>query len=535
MTPTYDADDPGPWGGDAPPARDTHLAAARKAIDDAMKPLSSATVSDDDRAKAARILGESIESLAWLSVLVPTEWKAALFVIAGAPRFARQGKELERAVKEARALVHVPRIATDDDIPPPRESDWPEPDEDVDAALSRTEKGKRKPTYANLITVLRKDPRWNSLRMNGLGSSIEWNGKAIDEGPAIATVAQWVAGVYPGLDYSPVTLTTAVVAVAAERRYIPMQEYLLALKWDGVQRLIHIPSTFLGVPTDHEEFELYGIYTKRFLISAVARAMCPGSKVDTALIFVGKQGAKKSTFFEVMFGEWYADSPIKVGDKDAFINLSAAWGYEASELESLTSRTVEAVKQFMSGRRDTYRPPFGRIAVKVPRHSVLCGSTNKPEILSDDTGARRFWPMTVPDSWVVPVKALRAVRDQLWAEALYYYKMAAPYGEDAPADCRWWFDRGEEEDRADDLEDYRVHHAWEDPIRKWLDDTTSRKDQTKLHEVYVGALGGQLSHIDAKVERDIAKCLRALGWSSKTERDEDRKTRRCWCRPVKPA
>lgn len=123
MTPIYDADDPGPWGGDAPPARDTHLAAARKAIDDAMKFLSEVTVSDDGRARAARILGESIESLAWLSVLVPTEWKAALFIIAGAPRFARQGKELEQAVKEARALVSVPRIATPDDAPPPEPED----------------------------------------------------------------------------------------------------------------------------------------------------------------------------------------------------------------------------------------------------------------------------------------------------------------------------------------------------------------------------------------------------------------------------
>lgn len=124
MASRFDPDDPGAWG-DSPSAKDGHLAAARQAIADAKRLLSGLTVSDDDRARAARILGENIDHLAWLSVIVPTEWQADLFVLSGAPRFARQGKELERAVKDARSSVPVPRIATKDDAPTPDEDPLP--------------------------------------------------------------------------------------------------------------------------------------------------------------------------------------------------------------------------------------------------------------------------------------------------------------------------------------------------------------------------------------------------------------------------
>lgn len=502
--------------------RASYLEEARSSLAFASGLLSGLSPSPTDVGRAFADLASHAEALAWLSVLEEAEWKVAVAKLGAGTGRSSHVDRLKAAVTAVRKTLPTPREVTEDDE---EGADlWPEPDMATLRRLSRTNKGAIKGSYANLITVLRSDPRWAGLRMNGMGCSLELDGKPMEEGPAVATVAQWVAGVYPGLDLSPTLITTALVAVASERVFFPMREYLAALKWDGVPRIARIPSTFLGIDAEHPEAPLYGVYTKRFLISAVARAMQPGCKVDTALILVGKQGAKKSTLFDVLFGEWFADSPINVGNKDAFINLSSAWGYEASELESLTARTVESVKQFLSGRKDTYRPPFGRIAVKVPRHSVLCGTTNKPEVLADDTGHRRFWIITVPDHHVVPVADLRRDRDHLWAEAVALYSQAAPYGDFAPANCRWWFDRDEEQAREGDMMAYRTQHPWEETIAEWV----KFKTDVKIAAIYTDCLKGDISKLDARAERDIAKCLRALGWETTTVRDEQGKTRRIW-------
>ena len=64
-----------------------------------------------------------------------------------------------------------------------------------------------------------------------------------------------------------------------------------------------------------------------------------------------------------------------------------------------------------------------------PRQCVFCGTTNEALFLKGDTGNRRFW--------VIPVvaelrkyrdwsEAIRRDRDQLWAEAVHYYKQGEP-------------------------------------------------------------------------------------------------------------
>jgi predicted P-loop ATPase len=53
---------------------------------------------------------------------------------------------------------------------------------------------------------------------------------------------------------------------------------------------------------------IYDIFLKRTLIAAVARAYEPGCKHDTTLVLQGKQGAGKSSFFNVLGGDWFDDS-----------------------------------------------------------------------------------------------------------------------------------------------------------------------------------------------------------------------------------
>jgi predicted P-loop ATPase len=240
----------------------------------------------------------------------------------------------------------------------------------------------------------------------------------------------------------------AVLQVASAAPYQPVREYLDKLAWDGVPRLVLLPSQALRA----DNTELNRALIRRWAISAVARPMQPGCKVDTVLVLVGKQGAGKSSAFRALAGPWFGDTAIDVQSKDAFATLQRAWVQEWSELESLRrARGAETVKAFLSTSVDTYRPPYGRLDVAVPRTSVIVGTTNRAEFLADETGSRRFWPVSVG---LVDLEWLKTNRDQLWAEAV----AALRAGE------QWWLTAQEERLLAQRHEEHAITDAWEDAV-----------------------------------------------------------------------
>ena len=370
-------------------------------------------------------------------------------LVAGAEDQERDLAEvLSRAAQELSAVsVQVGQV---------RSFDGPDPL--VRAKLSLNAQRLPKATLSNLTLIFGEDPRWSSLRLNRLGDSIEWNQGTWEQGAAMhAEAARWLAQHYR-LDVSAGGLIEdALLAVAQARAYYPVEEYLSGLAWDGTPRIARLLEDVLGV----EPTPLLQFYVRRFIISAVARALAPGCKVDTALILVGDQGAKKSGFFKTLFGsDWFGDSPIPIGDKDAAIMLQRVWGYEAAEMEDLSRKTAEAVKQFMSTAADIYRSPYERSATAKKRRSVLCGTANRAEILVDDTGARRFWVLTIPKAWTCRLDLVASWRDQLWAEAVAAYQS----GE------RWWFERDEEAElgRAEDVRQYQERDPWEGDVEEAL-------------------------------------------------------------------
>lgn len=77
--------------------------------------------------------------------------------------------------------------------------------------------------------------------------------------------------------YSPTKTKDAVLAVAAERAYHPVKEYLDSLpKWDGISRVDNLLIDYFGA-TDNS-------YTKavirKTMVVAVARIYRPGTKFD---------------------------------------------------------------------------------------------------------------------------------------------------------------------------------------------------------------------------------------------------------------
>jgi predicted P-loop ATPase len=255
------------------------------------------------------------------------------------------------------------------------------------------------------------------------------------------------------INVAPATVARAASAVARDIRIHPVRDYLTALRWDGQSRLERWTVDYLGA----DETPLNRAFGARWMISAVARIMQPGTKADHMLILEGPQGAKKSSALKTLAGEnWFTDELAEIGSKDAAQQMRGIWIIEIAELDAISRAEVSRIKAFLTRTTDRYRPPYERYIVTVPRQCVFAGSVNPETYLRDETGNRRFWPVRCGS---IDLDALVRDRDQLWAEAVARYRKGAI----------WWLDEPElvASAKAEQNERYQSD-AWDARIDRWL-------------------------------------------------------------------
>ncbi|HDB1654908.1 TPA: hypothetical protein O6E86_000672 [Staphylococcus aureus] len=138
----------------------------------------------------------------------------------------------------------------------------------------------------------------------------------------------------------------------------------------------------------------------------------------------GAQGVGKSALLKKLGGAWFSDSLVSVTGKEAYEALQGVWLMEMAELAATRKAEVEAIKHFISKQVDRFRVAYGHYIEDFPRQCIFIGTTNKVDFLRDETGGRRFWPMTVnPERVEVNwSKLTKEEIDQIWAEAKYYYE-----------------------------------------------------------------------------------------------------------------
>ncbi|CDK99810.1 Virulence-associated protein E, putative [Magnetospirillum gryphiswaldense MSR-1 v2] len=255
------------------------------------------------------------------------------------------------------------------------------------------------------------------------------------------------------INVSPKVVARSIGAVAHGVRIHPVREYLSNLTWDGIHRMETWAITYLGAA----DTRLNRAFGSLWMISAVARIMDPGTKVDHMLILEGPQGAKKSTALKTLAGaEWFTDELAEIGSKDAAQQTRGVWIIEIAELDAIGRAEVSRIKSFLSRSVDRYRPPYERYVTDVPRQCVFAGTVNPDTYLRDETGNRRFWPIRCGK---IDLEAIRRARDQLWAEAMAMYSQGAI----------WWLDDPDliAQARAEQEERYQSD-AWDGLIDRWL-------------------------------------------------------------------
>lgn len=385
-------------------------------------------------------------------------------------------------------------------------------------AATKKTPGSPKKCLENVLTTLFHCPAWQGVvrhnvftdRMELTGtiptSTSHPEGETLGgwrDGPALWCMSWFNAtlGFEPALDMMERSLSE----LARRNPFHPVRDYLNSLVWDGVLRTDGMLHQMFGA----DNTPVHCAMGSKWLISAVARAMLPGCQVDHMLVLEGPQGTRKSTALRTLVGDaWFRNSPLDLRDKDAMQALRGCWVYEFDELDSFRGRDATRVKSFITGRVDSYRPPYGRYPIDAPRHCVFAGSTNEERYLSDPTGARRFWPVLCG---AIDIPTLAAARDQLWAEAVHRYR----------AGELWYVPDGDLADQFRELQGERQEiEPWVEQTRSWLDGLLEyrRQEGVTTQQAIGTGLEMKAASIGRKEEIRMGHVLKTLGWIRRRER-----------------
>ncbi len=369
------------------------------------------------------------------------------------------------------------------------------------AKLIIDQHGKPKALLANAIIAFRDAPQWADVlwfdafhNRTTVRGATPWPSSA---GPDRAwtdtddtRATEWLQ--HAGIQVKSDIAGQAAEAVARDRRFHPVLDYLNRCQWDGVPRLDTWATDYLGV----EDSPYVRAVASRWMISAIARVYEPGCKADCALILEGQQGLLKSTALRTLGVPWYTDDIADLGTKDSALQLAGVWIVELPELDSIRRSDVAKIKAFMSRRTDRFRPPYGRRVIEQPRQCVFAGTVNGDEYLRDETGGRRFWPIVCT---AIDIPRLVADRDQLWGEARARYLAGEP----------WWLDTAELDAAASEEQSGRYQaDVWQERIAKFVE----LRPSVTVDEILGGALNIAVKDRKPAEVARVSQCLRALGW-----------------------
>lgn len=333
-----------------------------------------------------------------------------------------------------------------------------------------------------------------------------------------------------------------VCQVARLNQYDPIKEYLASVEdaWDGVERIETMFTDYLMV----SDTPITRAIAKKVMAAAVWRVMVPGIKWEGVPVLRGAQGCGKTTFIQKLYKSsmydtepknWVNNTAIDYSNIDKAIQRTKGfWGIELAELANTTMSNFsnELMKAFISMDRPVTRIPYDKFEVTLDRRCVFWGTTNVWLYISDQTGARRFLPLdcnahTEEEKYECLQKINKLPTDQLWAEAMTYYK-----------DEKLYFNVEQEKE----LNKLRLMHTEESSYeailskfvtskitvdwaekspmerRDWFANGGNSKEAIieretlTLSEIAYEALGKALSDVPRKALRDIEVTLYNLGW-----------------------
>lgn len=294
--------------------------------------------------------------------------------------------------------------------------------EDWKAELIQDNKGKILNNVDNYILFLENDKRYKGkIKYNDFLQQPELNGLPFEDAKIAVCMNDCERTI--GLSVKQ-KFDNAMSEVLEKNHYNPIIDYFDSLVWDGNKR---IETLFIDL-LDADNTLLNRKLTQKWFIAAVKRVYEPGCKFDNMIVLQGTQGIGKSSICELIAMNFANTISLsEIGDKDLVDKLNKTWIAIIDEMDSFSRKEMSAIKTFVSLQSDATRLAYGHYTKKYMRKCIFIGSTNDTTFLRDSTSSveRRFWVIkcnkTSMDNKIRDLLTKEYV-DQLWAEAIHYYK-----------------------------------------------------------------------------------------------------------------
>lgn len=148
----------------------------------------------------------------------------------------------------------------------------------------------------------------------------------------------------------------------------------------------------VSVDTDKEQFRKF---FRKWFVAMVKPLMGYKVQNQAMLIFIGRQGIYKTTFFQQLLPpEWrpyfYTKTDSFHMDKDDKIKLAHNALVCIEEIDGVSREELNQFKSIITLQTIDERPPYGRNVLHMNRLASFCATGNKMKFLVDTTGNRRF-------------------------------------------------------------------------------------------------------------------------------------------------
>lgn len=225
------------------------------------------------------------------------------------------------------------------------------------------------------------------------------------------------------LEVSQTKLDQVVTYLAQKTKFDSLIEMIDGLPdWDNEKRADRIFIDYGGA----DDNKLNMAIGRNFLLAMMDRVYDPGGEVQFIPILEGPQDRGKSTFLRAiaMNPDFFTDSlNFRAEPKVVVEQTVGKWLIEIPELEGKGKSEDEAKKAMITRQVDRARLSYERRAVDAKRRFVLSGSTNHDVYLTDPTGNRRYWMISVGDDGkMLDCDRLTVDMPQIWAEVRKRYR-----------------------------------------------------------------------------------------------------------------
>ena len=212
-------------------------------------------------------------------------------------------------------------------------------------------------------------------------------------------------------------------------QFDPYGDYLNNLpEWDGVDYIAQLASSATVTQPVHFEKCL-----RKWLVAMVATLLDENVSNQTAIVFSGAQGIGKTTWFHTIlpkeFQEFIHEGYVQTKDKESSVKLSECVLILMDELENLTEKNIDGVKQLMTQKGTNLRRAYTPMTQYYRSRASFAGTVNRKHFLKDLTGNRRFLCFEALNFNLqhnIP-------HDKLFSQAVYLFKHGFQY----------WFDQDE--------------------------------------------------------------------------------------------